>query len=45
MILKIDKYIEAILGLILLLKGHTAFGVTLIVFAFTNINVTLGGNK
>lgn len=35
--IQVDKIIELIVGLFFLWKGETAFGVTLIVFALTNI--------
>ena len=35
---QIDKIIEIILGLILLFKGETAFGATLLTFGLITIN-------
>ena len=40
-IIRIDKIIQVFVGLILLLKGYTAFGITLIVFGMTSINFEL----
>lgn len=37
-ILQIDKIIEIILGLILLFKGDTTFGATLLTFGLITIN-------
>lgn len=38
---KIDKIVEIILGLVLLFKGETVFGATLITFGMISIRVTV----
>lgn len=40
-VLQIDKIIEIIVGLILLLRGHIAFGITLITFGLITIHFEL----
>lgn len=37
-VLSIDKIIEIILGLVLIIKGDLAFGITLLVFGLITIN-------
>lgn len=39
--IKVDKIIEIILGLVLLFKGETVFGATLITFGMISIRVTV----
>ena len=41
-VLHIDKVIEIILGLILLFKGQTVFGATLLTFGLITFNINLG---
>lgn len=39
--LSIDKIIEIILGLVLLFKGETVFGATLLTFGLITLKITL----
>lgn len=40
-VVMIDKIVEIILGLVLLFKGETVFGATLITFGMISIRVTI----
>ena len=42
-VLQIDKIIEIILGIVLLFKGETTFGATLLTFGLITINYKVGG--